>query len=477
MAAKPANETTVAVLGGGLAGLACAWELSRRGYRISVIEKEKQVGGLARTIRLGDYSFDTGPHRWYSKRDEINDFMKGLMAGDLLDVKRFTRISYGKRLINYPIRPLDILLKFGPFFAAQAFLDFLFTQTRLRFSKKPAVTMKDAYIAQFGGTLYKAFFETYSNKLWGLPCEELSGDWVAQRSRGLTVFTLIKNILMKSRVKKASLVDRFQYPRRGVGELAERFLQGIQSHGGRILTGSSVKRVEWSGKQIAQICFEKDGQEEGESFDWVVSSIPLTNFTAALSPAPPPGVLSLAQGLRYRGVVLVALFVNKEKITDDNWIYVQNSESGFVRYMEMGNFSRAILPPGKNCIVLEYPCQENDATWKTPEKELIEQAVREYTAQFDFLTSKDIWGGHVVKIAHHYPIYTLGYNELVQKLKEYLGGLENLILIGRQGLFRYNNMDHSIEMGLLAARNIQGDMSRTPESVNLEQEYLEEKVK
>ncbi len=472
---KKSAKKKVVVLGGGLAGLACAYTLIKAGYEVTVVEQESQVGGLARTIEINGFRFDTGPHRWYTKNDMVNNWMLSLMGEEVIKVPRLTRIYFDKKFFNYPIKIKSTLQGMGLVKTTLAVVDYFLVKLKNQLVKKEPLTLEEGFVTQFGWTLYRMFFQRYSEKLWGTSCKNISADWLGQRSRGFNILSIIKDIFIKSE-KVVSFVDEFSYPKNGIGRIAGKMAEGIETGGGKILLNSSVVGLKHNGKKITSVAIKKNRHLQTLTADEFVSSIPLSDLIKMLSPQVPRKIQSTNRKLTYRDQVQVALFVKKTKITPDTWIYVHSLNLPYVRFMEMDNWSEQLSPKGTTTLVFEITCNEGDKIWNLQDKELIKMVSRSFIKEFKLIKEKDIIDAYVHRIPKEYPVYHIGYNDDLKIIKNYLKRFNNLQIIGRNGIFRYNNMDHSIEMGLYAAWNIiENERKFDIESVNIEREYLEEK--
>lgn len=471
---KEKKETVV--LGAGLAGLSCAYELVKAGHKVTVYEKYDFIGGLAATIKKNGFSFDTGPHRWFAKNDYVNNWMLKLMEGEIIKVQRLTRIYFDGKYFYYPIKIMNALLGIGPLRAVMAVIDYALFRLRARFLKPRIVSLEDGFINQFGRTLYNTFFKRYSEKLWGRSNTQISSDWIGQRTRGFNILTVVKDALFKTK-KIVSFVDEFHYPRKGVGRIAEKLAEEIEKMGGKVILNAPVVSFKTNGRdKITGIEVKIGGKNKKILADEYVSTIPLTHLLEFLTPKAPLDILKAGKTLKYRAEAQVTLFVNKEKLSPDVWIYVHPKEISFMRFMEMDTWSPNLQPKGKTAIVFEVACNEGDETWNKSDKELIQMVKKDYINEFKTITEKDVLGGYVHRVPHEYPVYHIGYTEPLEKIKKYLSSFKNFQTIGRNGIFRYNNMDHSIEMGLYAGWNIiKGKRLYDPYSVNIEREYLEEK--
>lgn len=472
---KSNKKEKIVIMGGGLAGLAAAYELAKKKKKVIVIEMCDAVGGLARTIEKNGFRFDSGPHRWYTKNNMVNTWMLKLLGDEVIQVPRLTRIYFDKRFFFYPIKLMNALTGIGLVNSFRAVIDYIQARLKARLLRPKLLTMEDGYVNQFGKTLYEIFFRRYSEKLWGVDCKEISIDWVGQRTRGLNILTIIKEMFIKSK-SVVSLVDEFSYPKDGVGRIAEKLARGVRENGGEILTNAEVVEVKTLGGKITSVVIQNKKRREKIQGDYFISSIPLDELARKITPSVSQNILSLADKLKYRDELQVALFVRRTHITPDTWIYIHPKDIPFMRFMEMDNWSDRLSPKGTTTLVFEIACNEGDETWRKTDKEVIQMVSYAYINEFKFISKKDIIGGYVHRAPKEYPIYHIGYREDAAKIKKHLRRFSNLQIIGRNGTFRYNNMDHSIEMGLYAAWNIiAGKRAYDIESVNIEREYLEEK--
>lgn len=469
------TKEKVIIMGGGLAGLTAGYELVKAGKKVIVVEEWEQVGGLARTIEINGFRFDTGPHRWYTKSNMVDKWMLNILGNEVMQVPRLTRIYFDKKFFFYPIRLMNALVGIGPLKALMAVMDYVHARIEVKLFKPKLITMEDGYISQFGKTLYEIFFKRYSEKLWGQECTKISIDWVGQRTRGLNILTIIKDALMKNQ-NVVSLVDEFSYPKKGIGRLSEKLAQLIKKYGGEIYTNTEAVTINHSDGKITSIVAKSKRKKFIIEGGYFISSIPLNNLVIRLQPRVDKKIIHLSEKLKYRDELQVALFVNKNHITFDTWIYIHPKEIPFMRVMEMDNWHDELSPRGTTTLVFEIACNEGDKLWQKSDKQIIDLVADTYIREFGFIDRENIIGGYVHRVPKEYPVYHLGYKGNVESIKNYLRKFNNLQLVGRNGTFRYNNMDHSIEMGLYAAWNIiEGGDKYDIDSVNIEREYLEEK--
>jgi protoporphyrinogen oxidase len=464
----------VVILGAGPAGLSAGYALARAGWAVQVFEQAPLVGGLARTVVHDGFRFDIGGHRWFTKKDGLNQFLVDLLGDELVLVDRISRIYFDGKYVDYPLRAGNVLASIGPATSARAVGDFVMSQVAQRLNGKSVASMEDAYVAQFGRTLYELFFRRYSEKVWGKRCDELSGDWVTQRSRGLSLFTAMREAIKRTDEKVESLVERFMYPSLGYGRISERMAEEIERTGGRVHLGQRVVSVQRDGGAIASITVSDGRREQQVGGDEFVSSIPMTELTQILRPAADRAALAATEMLTYRAVITVNLMLNRPRVTDDTWVYVHDQGVTFARLHEPRNWSPAMAPDGKTSLVLEYFCEPGDAIWQRSDDDLCALAARELVEQLRFIEPGEVLDGFAVRSQDAYPRYGLGYRDAVDTVKGYLRSFGNLSIVGRGGTFRYNNADHAIETGLLAAAGILGETVDL-DSVNSEREYLEER--
>ena len=473
----PTNSTLI--MGAGPGGLCSAYVLSRAGLPVTVVEKAPFVGGLARTIRKqtehGEFKFDIGGHRWFTKNDELNELFREVVADELLWVNRISRIYFDGKYVDYPLKISNALKAIGPVVAAQAMADYGRTRVQQKVKPTEVESMEDAYIDQFGPTLYKLFFQRYSEKVWGLPCDQMSGDWVSQRSKGMSLVTAVKDAVVPSKGKVVSLIDEFMYPAGGFGRFSERMADAITATGNQILLETGVERVHREGNRVTGITVRTPEGTERLTADNYISSIPLTLLAKIVDPAPPADVLAAADQLTFRNIITVNLMLKKRQVTNDTWLYVHDRNILFGRFHEPKNWSPEMVPSDDyTSRVVEYFCSFSDHIWSTTEDELVAQTVKHLVEDLKFITPDEVIGGFTIRAPRAYPSYVIGYEKPLARIKAFIDELENLQIIGRYGTFRYNNTDHSIETGLLAAKNILGE-HHDLDRVNADSEYHEMK--
>ncbi len=473
---RPAGH--VIILGAGPAGLATGHEVSLNGGKVTVLERNSFVGGLCRTIEDRGYRFDLGGHRWFSKNEELNAWFRRLMEGELVMVERISRIYYSGKYFYYPIRFGDILKKTGPFTIIHAAVAFFWAMLKQAVFNKRITNMKEAYTAQFGSKLYEMFFRQYTEKVWGLPCEKLSSDWVSQRSKGLSIWTVVRESLTKNnKTQVTSLIDEFMYPQYGFVRVPERMAEDIVKTGNDVLLEATVTGVIKHADNDYEVLYKKDNMEHSIRGTDVVSTIPLGVLAQILKPESNDEVKRVAKSLEFRDLITVNVMIKKNQVSLDTWLYIQDSDILFGRMHEPKNWSKDMVPDDDHTsLVLECFCTMGDEIWTMSDDQIQERCVRDLVDKLNFISEDEVEGASIVRTRETYPVYDMKYTKNLEVINEYIGGFEGLHIAGRGGTFRYNNSDHSVEMGLLLGRKLLGqDIDHM--SVNTESTYQEIKIK
>ena len=444
------NSTTI--LGGGLAGLSAGLVLTRAGRRVLVLEREPALGGLARTIVRGAFRFDLGGHRFFTRDKGIEAFLRELMGGELLSVPRKSQILLRGRYFDYPLRPLNALSGLGPWTTVRMLLDYAVEHARHRLRPPASVSLEDWVVSRFGRTMFEIYFKGYSEKIWGIPCERVCTEWVEQRIQGLSLGVAIRRALLGSAADLPTLAEAFLYPALGIGRIAERMREEIEPDG-RVVTEARVERLEHDGGLVEGLAVVRGGRScvvEGDEF---ISTIPLTALVRMLHPAAPAGVLEAASRLRYRDLVIVAVMLDRERVTDQTWTYVPGADIPFSRIHEPTNWSAAMAPRGKTLLVTEHFCFSGDGTWRARDEDLARMTI-DHLGRMGFVDRREVIDSAVVRVAKAYPVFEVGYREHYDRVCEYLGRFRNLDIVGRGGTFKYLNMDHAIAAGIEAAERL-----------------------
>jgi protoporphyrinogen oxidase len=467
----------VAVLGGGPAGLAAGHELAKGGVHVTVYERAPWVGGLSFTWEHEGFRFDLGGHRWFTKKDWLQNWFLELMEGELVTVDRISRIYFGGRYFDYPVKFGNVLREAGLFTCAHAFLSYVASAIRKRLFPEEIENIEQAYVDQFGPKLYEMFFRRYTEKVWGRPCTELSADWVAQRTKGMSVVETVRNAIAAPKQKVESLVDQFVYPRLGYQRISERMKDVIEGHGGDVRLESTVVGVDCVEDGVIVRAKDRDGNVSESRFDHIISTIPLGRLVQITTPKAPDCVLAAAKGLEFRSVITANIMLQREQVTPDTWLYVHDESIGFARIHEPKNWSPDMVPSAsQTSVVTEWFCSEGDEVWQLPDEDIVERTVKHLADDLGFIDRSEVIEGLILRARHAYPVYSLDYGERVGLIKGHLQTQAELLSIaGRGGTFRYNNADHSIETGILVGRNLLGG-SYDVDAVNTEQEYHEERI-
>jgi protoporphyrinogen oxidase len=464
------------IVGAGPAGLTAGCEALEAGWRVTVLEKDPTyVGGISRTVRHGDYRFDIGGHRFFSKSAEVTNWWRNRLPGDFIKVRRMSRIYYRRRFFDYPLKPWNALSNLGLATSTACVLSYAWARL---FPRRPEDSFEDWVTNRFGKRLFLIFFKTYTEKIWGIPTSELSADWAAQRIRGLSLSKAILNALRGKPGEGGpvikTLVDSFEYPRLGPGQMWEKAAADIASQGGRIEMGLRVTKIRHdAGRATAIEGVDAVGARRSHEAEEFIVSMPLRETVLAFDPPLPEAAIAAARKLRYRDFITVAIVVEGETPFPDNWIYIHEPGVKLGRIQNFRNWSEAMVGrPGTTCLGLEYFCFEGDGLWSMRDEDLIELGKREL-AELGLVKPGQFGEGAVVRVEKAYPIYDPGYMENVGVIRGALAGIANLHVVGRNGMHKYNNQDHSMMTAILAVRNLGGGQFNLW-NVNTDAEYQEE---
>lgn len=471
---------SVVICGGGPAGLTAALELAKHGRVCRVLEQDPHyVGGIARTVEYRGYRFDLGGHRFFSKNEEIEDLWTEILGTEMLTRDRLSRIFYKGRFYDYPIRATNALRNLGPVEAALCCLSYL--RAKLRPHPQPR-SLEDWVTNQFGARLFRIFFKTYTEKVWGMSTAELSADWAAQRIKGLSLWTVFTTALPWHRTPDSrgeitkTLIDHFRYPRLGPGQCWDMAAQTLATRGMPVAMGERVVSIQHGdGSACAVVTELPDGDRRVWLAEAVISSLPLRELVEILDPVPPPAVQAAARALRYRDFLTVALIISRDELFRDNWIYIHDPTVKVGRIQNFKNWSPDMVPNDEcTCVGMEYFCFEGDGLWSLPDQALTALAAKEL-AHLGFCSASEVVDGMVVRQAKAYPVYDGEYQDHILTIRNWLEAtVPNLWCVGRNGMHKYNNQDHSMMTALIAARRILGLTTQDPWKVNGDAEYHEE---
>ena len=467
---RPGEHTVI--VGAGPAGLTAAYQLSLAGHAVTVLEGDTVVGGIARTAEYRGFRFDIGGHRFFTKIAAVEGLWNELLGDQFITVPRLSRIHYDGRYFDYPLKPANALRGLGMWNTIRIVLSYL----RARHRPSPVEDNFEQWVSnRFGRRLYEIFFKTYTEKVWGIPCTEIRAEWAAQRIQGLSLERAILNAASLTRRPSGikSLLHQFRYPRLGPGQMWEACRDRVVAMGNRVLLRHRVTSVEQVGNRVVAVRTETPEGERRFAADHVISTTDLRTLIGALTPAVPAPIAAAAAGLRYRDFLVVALMLDRDDLFPDNWIYVHTPGVRVGRIQNFNNWSRAMVPtPGYTCLGLEYFCFEGDDLWSASDPDLIALASRELEV-LGLAPGSLVRDGAVVRMPKAYPIYDASYRSHLDTIREFLSPIENLHTVGRNGMHKYNNQDHSMLTAMLTVANM-GGASHDIWEVNTDFEYHEE---
>ena len=467
----------ILIIGAGPAGLACAHELLKKNptKKVTLIEKDKQVGGLCKTIEYKGFKFDIGGHRFFTKIDEVEKLWRETLSDDLMERKRLSRIYYKDKFYNYPIKPFNVLFNLG---TMESFLLLLSYLKQKIFPYKQENTFEEWISNRFGRRLYQHFFKSYTEKVWGIPCDKIQAKWAAQRIRGLSLTSAVKNAFENNKKNKKTiktLIDKFKYPKKGPGQMYEKMAENIEKLDGEILKETEVTKFITQNNKIKRVEI-KDKKENQKiiDMDYAISSMPITELVKKIDNVNQK-VLDAANNLSYRSLLIVNLILNEEKNFPDNWIYVHNPEVKLGRIQNFKQWSPYMSSDiTKTSLGLEYFCTEGDKLWNMENEKLINLGLNELE-KIGLAKKHTFIEGFIMRTPNTHPIYDETYKKNLEIIKDFISNYKNLQPIGRCGMFKYNNMDHSILAGLYAARNILASSKIDIWKINIDEEYYEER--
>jgi protoporphyrinogen oxidase len=472
IASSPAgDELPTVVLGAGPAGLTAGYLLAKQGRPVIVLEAEEQVGGLAKTVVEDGYRFDLGGHRFFTKSHEVNRLWHEVMREEFLLRPRMSRIYWNGKFLDYPLNGTDVIKKLGPIELTRATLSYL--RAALFARKGSEQTFEDWVSNRFGRRLFKLFFKSYTEKVWGVPTSEIRAEWAAQRIKGLSFFSAAKAAFVGNKGNKVkSLIDKFHYPRFGPGQMWETMTEEVEALGGEVRRGTPVRGLRVEDGRIVEV----DAGDERIKPGAVISSLPLRAMVGLLEERASSEVLEAARGLRYRDFLTVALVLDGEDLFPDNWIYIHEPGVAVGRIQNYRSWSPWMVPdPAKACVGLEYFCFAGDELWTMDDADLVRLASRELE-QLGLASADKVERGYAVRVPKAYPMYDVDYAERVETIRGFLEGIVNLQQVGRNGLHRYNNSDHSMLTAIRAVENLTRGTDHDIWAVNAESVYHEEDV-
>jgi protoporphyrinogen oxidase/nucleoside-diphosphate-sugar epimerase len=472
--AKSDGKAVVGIIGGGPAGLTAAYEFQKHseGHHVVVFEESDQVGGIARTETYKGYRFDIGGHRFFTKVKPVEALWREVLPEEFLLRPRLSRIFYRGKYFDYPLKIFNALFNMGIYESARIMLSYLKWKV---YPHTEEENFEQWVTNRFGGRLFWHFFKSYTEKVWGMPCTELQADWAAQRIKNLSLRKAVLNALTGQN-DTTSLIDKFDYPRLGPGMMWEAFRDKVEAQGGEVRMLSSVTRIFHDDDSVTGFEVTTTG-ENPEKYrfeaDQFISSMPIAALVLAMDPPAPPAIQAAARTLKYRDFLIVTLILEGRDLFPDNWVYIHSPEVEVGRIQNFRSWSEDMVPDAnRTSIGMEYFCNIDDELWKRDNKELIKQASRELE-WLGLAKASSVVDGTVIRQPKAYPVYDGDYREALDMIRGWLTGFSNLQAVGRNGMHRYNNQDHSMLTAMLAVKNVLG-ASNDLWSVNVEKEYHED---
>ena len=466
------------IIGAGPAGLTAAYELNKFGEKSVLLEADQQVGGISKTVLFNGNRFDIGGHRFFSKVPYINHVWDDILKEDLLVRDRLSRILYNNHYFDYPLQPVNALRGLGMKDALHVLLSYARIKA-FAWEKRTEDSFEDWVVNRFGYRLYDIFFKTYTEKVWGIPCNEISAEWASQRIKNFSLEEAIKNAFLSSGKTKdgeiiTTIINQFKYPRLGPGMMWEHCQQSLEQDNSPTRMGERVVSVKHKrGKVLEVVSQDTAGNRTSYSGKQYISSMPLRELILSLDPLPPAAVVKAAKRLRYRDYLTVVLVVGRKDVFPDNWVYIHTPEVKLGRIQNYKNWSEDMVSePHCTTLGLEYFLWEKDEEWNWSNERLIDMGIRE-CSEIGMIQPKEVKEATVVRMKKAYPVYDMDYTRNLEVIKNYLANFDNLQTVGRNGLHRYNNQDHSMLTGIYAARNTLGSQYDVW-SVNTEKSYHEQ---
>jgi len=463
----------VAVIGAGLAGLSCAYELAKAGHTVTIVEKEAEVGGLGRSWQKNGYWLDYGPHRFHSRNKELIRHLYEVMDNEVVTRDRLSRIYMQGKFFNYPLKLSNVLTALPKGIMVRAIWDYMWVRMRQWFKPIPDSNFENWVTKRFGKTLYEIFFGTYTSKAWKMPCTEISADWASQRISQANLWHTIKTTVFPPKEGEVrSLVSEFWYPAHGgIGTICRKYAEKVEGMGNPIILEASATEILADGGKAHALVYEKDGETHRIDCDEVVNTMPLPRMLEALTPEVTDEVREAIDGLKYIGIVFVYLEVDTPQVSPDHWVYLPEKHLTVHRICEFKNFSDHDIPGDKTILCCEITCREGDEHWNLD----LEEGAK--IAENDLVTVGLLEPGmsrgiELKRIKYAYPVYDLTYRKNLDTLIAAARSVPGLTTTGRQGLYRYNNMDHSVAMGRKVARTLMKGEDAGADKVAAEQEYF-----
>lgn len=466
----------VVVLGGGVAGLSAGWVLSKNGIDVTVLEKEDSVGGLARSFKRNGYTYDLGGHRFFTKNNQLVDVIKDILGDNLLVMPRNSSIYMQGRFFEYPPKIFSTLTKMPLKTSMSIVVDYIKATVSHRMLRKKDTSFESWIKNRFGKTFYDIYFGPYTAKTWGTHPSNIAADWAAQRISVVSLWDAVKNTILKSKNGPRTYALEFRYPKHGgIGEISRMLEKEIKENGGEVMLNCKITGLNMKDNLVKEVVYSRDSREYELDAEMFISTIPVTNLIKSFKSYVPDTVLDSATKLRFKACIFVYIALNKKEISDNTWIYFPEKNILANRINEVGKFSANNAPPNNTLLCIDLTCDYKDEKWCMSDEELIDRCISDFEA-IGLFNRDSVVDAFVERENYTYPLYDLNYRENIRRVLNFLNKIRNLKTIGRNGLFRYNNMDHSMEMGILTAQKIvadeQGKVDKIIDEIIVEEEYL-----
>lgn len=446
-------KSRIVVLGAGPAGLSAAWQLALAGYQVTVLEKDNLLGGLCQTVEYKDFRFDLGGHRFFSQNEDLVEKITKLMGQELLVRPRTSVIRLQGKYFRYPIELPDLLRKLQLNTTIKCLFGYAYEAIKNRLGESPDSNYERWLVKRYGIPLYNLYFAPYSEKLWGTTMNHMSSDWAAQRISELSFWDVVISLFTAKKDEVRTFTRDFYYPRLGIGQITDKMAEVVQSQNGQVLTNSPVVGIDLS-KKPYKVTYLRNGNSTTIPADYVISTIPITDFVKGVRSHVDPKIQKLASRLYFRSLIFLNILLDQNQVSENTWIYVPEKKYQIMRLQEPKNWQPTNAPENKTSMICEIACDYNDETWNVDKDAVYERCIRELDELGFHGLKMNTIDYFITKAQHAYPVYFLGYRQIRETLIDYFNQFSDLILCGRQALYRYNNMDHSLEMGLNAANVI-----------------------
>lgn len=454
------------ILGAGISGLSAALKLTQANKDVTILEKKPYVGGIAASTKIQGNIFDFGPHAYHSEKHEVMDRFKVLSGNEYQELKKDVRIKFNGNYYKYPLEIKDFLLKLNPMLAFLCVTNFLYVNIKNSLFKTELNTTKDWLVSKFGRRLYDIYFGPYTEKVWGIKPSRLSPLFAKHRIPHKNLISATLKSILKNRYRNldrssryAPHVSKFIYPNKGSGVIPDSLARQIISDQGNLSLSSEVRRIRLQGNRVLSVICRNQNGRENISGEYFISTIPINEMLSIMEPRPPEDLLSILPDIKYRSIVVICLLIKKQRLFDSEWIYF--TDRIFNRLSDIRNCGAIdTIEPGKTGLMAEITCNPNDDVWNSSKETLCQKVIRDLE-QEGFIKPSDVEFCSMLKVRHGYPIYTIDYEKRMAKVINYLKKIDNLLITGRQGLFKYVDMDIAMEMGEKTAEFILNHGNKT----------------